>query len=288
MLINQLNKLFIYVAYGSGQEWIENYSQKDEYKQKIAFVADTKEIWTNGKGFGTSYTEFQNLMQIVQDNKDDIESKLAAAEDALNERINEISHEISGDTSTLAERLDILEGDKNTVGSVAYAVEELKNLILGEGDLQELFDTIKEIGDWIAEVGIENIKQLDDRLDQLTDDVSTGFNNINDRIDQVIDDISTGVDDLEDRLNAEIERSTGIDNDHETRITNIEEVDVWDLYETDSVPETPDTVHASSADDFANITDPENTDVVADNQDAVDYFADPANSNVTYQNITIG
>lgn len=288
MLINQLNKLFIYVAYGSGQEWIENYSQKDEYKQKIAFVADTKEIWTNGKGFGTSYTEFQNLMQIVQDNKDDIESKLAAAEDALNERINEISHEISGDTSTLAERLDILEGDKDTVGSVAYAVEELKNLILGEGDLQELFDTIKEIGDWIAEVGIENIKQLDDRLDQLTDDVSTGFNNINDRIDQVIDDISTGVDDLEDRLNAEIERSTGIDNDHETRITNIEEVDVWDLYETDSVPETPDTVHASSADDFANITDPENTDVVADNQDAVDYFADPANSNVTYQNITIG
>lgn len=58
MLINQLNKLFIYVAYGSGKEWIENYSQKDEYKQKIAFVADTKEIWTNGKGFGTSYTEF--------------------------------------------------------------------------------------------------------------------------------------------------------------------------------------------------------------------------------------
>lgn len=59
MLINQLNKLFIYVAHGSGQEWIENYSQKDEYKQKIAFVADTKEIWTNGKGFGTSYTEFK-------------------------------------------------------------------------------------------------------------------------------------------------------------------------------------------------------------------------------------
>lgn len=266
MLINQLNKLFIYVAYGSGQEWIENYSQKDEYKQKIAFVADTKEIWTNGKGFGTSYTEFQNLMQIVQDNKDDIESKLAAAEDALNERINEISHEISGDTSTLAERLDILEGDKDTVGSVKYAVEELKKLILGEGDLQELFDTIKEIGDWIADTGIENLKQLDDQ----------------------VNDLSTGLADLNDRLDQEISRSTEIDNDHETRITNIEEVDVWDLYETDSVPETPDTVHASSADDFANITDPENTDVVADNQDAVDYFADPANSNVTYQNITIG
>ena len=100
--------------------------------------------------------------------------------------------------------------------------------------------------------------------------------------------MSTGLADLNDRLDQEISRSTEIDNDHETRITNIEEVDVWDLYETDSVPETPDTVHASSADDFANITDPENTDVVADNQDAVDYFADPANSNVTYQNITIG
>ena len=248
MLINQLNKLFIYVALGSGQEWINTCSQLDEYKQKIAFVADTKEIWTNGKGFGTSYTEFKQLMQIVQDNKDDIESKLAAAEAALNERINDIEHEISGDTSTLAERLDVLEGDKDTVGSVAYAVEELKKLILGEGDLQELFDTIKEIGDWIAEVGIEDIKNLDNRLDQLTEDVSTGFNNINDRIDQVIDDISTGVEDLEERLEAEITRSTEIDNDHEVRITNIENVDIWDLYDSDAVPETEDTVHADSAD----------------------------------------
>lgn len=283
MLINQLNKLFIYVAYGSGQEWIENYSQKDEYKQKIAFVADTKEIWTNGKGFGTSYTEFQNLMQIVQDNKDDIENKLEQAQQELNERINEISHEISGDTSTLAERLDILEGDKDTVGSVAYAVEQLKELVMGADmeEIQKAYDTIKEIADWIAETGMPDIQQI-------AEDISTGLNEVNDRIDQVVEDLSTGVDDLEDRLNAEIERSTGIDNDHETRITNIEEVDIWDLYETDSVPETPDTVHASSADDFANIADPENTDVVADNQDAVDYFADPANSNVTYQNITIG
>lgn len=286
MLINQLNKLFIYVAHGSGQEWINTCSQLDEYKQKIAFVADTKEIWTNGKGFGTSYTEFKQLMQIVQDNKDDIESKLAAAESALNERINEIEQEMTGDTSTLAERLDILEGDKDTVGSVAYAVEELKNLIMGEGDLQELFDTIKEIGDWIADTGIEEIKQLDDRLDQLTDDVSTGFNNINDRIDQVIDDISTGIDNLEERLEAEITRSTEIDNDHETRITNIENVDIWDLYDSDAVPETGDTVHAGSEDDFNNITDPENTDVVVDTQDAVDHFT--TNNNTAYQNITIG
>lgn len=264
MLINQLNKLFIYVAYGSGQEWINTCSQLDEYKQKIAFVADTREIWTNGKGFGTSYTEFQQLMQIVNDNKDDIESKLAAAEAALNERINEIEQEMTGDTSTLSERLDILEGDKDTVGSVAYAVEELKKLILGEGDLQELFDTIKEIGDWIAEVGIESIKDLDNR----------------------VDDLSTGLADLESRLDAEIERSTEIDNDHETRLTNVENVDIWDLYDTDSIPETDDTVHADSADDFNNITDPQNTDVVVDTQDAVDHFT--TNNSTAYQNITIG
>lgn len=264
MLINQLNKLFIYVAYGSGQEWINTCSQLDEYKQKIAFVADTREIWTNGKGFGTSYTEFQQLMQIVNANKDDIESKLAAAEAALNERINEIEQETTGDTSTLAERLNVLEGDKDTPGSVAYAVEELKNLILGEGELQELFDTIKEIGDWIAEAGIENIKQLDDQ----------------------VNDLSTGLADLDDRLEQEITRSTEIDNDHEVRITNIENVDIWDLYDTDAVPETGDTVHASSADDFNNITDPENTDVVVDSQDAVNHFT--TNNNTAYQNITIG
>jgi len=281
MLINQLNKLFIYVALGSGQEWINTCSQLDEYKQKIAFVADTKEIWTNGKGFGTSYTEFKQLMQIVQDNKDDIESKLAAAETALNERIDEISHEISGDTSTLAERLDILEGDKDTVGSVAYAVEELKKIILGSDleEIQKAYDTIKEIADWIAETGVPD-------LEQLTEDISTGFSEVNDRIDQVIEDLSTGTKDLEDRLEAEINRSTEIDNDHETRITNIENVDIWDLYDSDAVPETGDTVHVGSADDFNNITDPENTDVVVDTQDAVDHFT--TNNNTAYQNITIG
>ena len=281
MLINQLNKLFIYVALGSGQEWINTCSQLDEYKQKIAFVADTKEIWTNGKGFGTSYTEFKQLMQIVNDNKEDIESKLAEAEAALNERINEISHEISGDTSTLAERLDILEGDKDTVGSVAYAVEELKKIILGSDleDIQKAYDTIKEIADWIAETGVPD-------LEQLTEDISTGFSEVNDRIDQVIEDLSTGTSDLEDRLEAEINRSTEIDNDHETRITNIENVDIWDLYDSDAVPETPNTVHAGSTDDFNNITDPENTDVVVDTQDAVDHFT--TNNNTAYQNITIG
>lgn len=281
MLINQLNKLFIYVAYGSGQEWINTCSQLDEYKQKIAFVADTREIWTNGKGFGTSYTEFQQLMQIVNDNKDDIESKLAAAEAALNERINEIEQEMTGDTSTLAERLAVLEGDKDTVGSVAYAVEELKKLILGSDldEIQKAYDTIKEIADWIAETGVPD-------LEQLTEDISTGFSEVNDRIDQVIEDLSTGTSDLEERLEAEIERSTEIDNDHETRLTNIENVDIWDLYDTDSVPETDDTVHADSADDFNNITDPQNTDVVVDTQDAVDHFT--TNNNTAYQNITIG
>ena len=117
-------------------------------------------------------------MQIVQDNKDDIESKLEQAQNELNERINEISQEISGDTSTLAERLEVLEGDKNTVGSVAYAIEQLKNLILGEGDLQELFDTIKEIGDWIAESGIEDIKDLYNKVD----DLSTGLNDLDNRL----------------------------------------------------------------------------------------------------------
>lgn len=257
MLINQLNKLFIYVAYGSGKEWIENYSQKDEYKQKIAFVADTKEIWTNGKGFGTSYTEFQQLMNLVNSNKAELDAKIAEIEAGQSADVTQLI----GRLDTIDSSINILTGDENTEGSVAHAIKALQDLILGADPetLIEAFDTIKEISEWIEQTGIENLQKLDENLT-----------------------------DVSNRLAAEIARSTEIDNDHETRITNIEEVDVWDLYETDSVPETPDTVHASSADVFANITDPENTDVVADNQDAVDYFADPANSNVTYQNITIG
>ena len=51
MLINELNKIFVYVPLGFGQQFIDNYAQLDDYKQRIAFVADTKQIWTNGIGF---------------------------------------------------------------------------------------------------------------------------------------------------------------------------------------------------------------------------------------------
>jgi len=58
MLINELSKLFVYVPLGYGQNFIDNYSQLNDYKQKIVFVADTKQIWTNGVGFGIANAEF--------------------------------------------------------------------------------------------------------------------------------------------------------------------------------------------------------------------------------------
>ena len=58
MLINELSKLFVYVPLGYGQNFIDNYSQLDDYKQKIVFVADTKQIWTSGVGFGIAKAEF--------------------------------------------------------------------------------------------------------------------------------------------------------------------------------------------------------------------------------------
>lgn len=55
-MIKTIKDMFIYVSKGSGKQFITVYAKDDAYKQKIAFVEDTAEIWTNGKAFGINET----------------------------------------------------------------------------------------------------------------------------------------------------------------------------------------------------------------------------------------
>lgn len=55
-MIKTIKDMFIYVPKGSGKQFITVYAKDDAYKQKIAFVEDTAEIWTNGKAFGINET----------------------------------------------------------------------------------------------------------------------------------------------------------------------------------------------------------------------------------------
>ena len=227
MLLTQLNQLFVYIPHGSSKEFIEKYSQSEEYRQKIVFVEDTKEIYTNGKAFGTAAAEFEQLVQLANDNKD---------------------------------RLDVLQGDADTEGSVKQQIKELKDLILGADseELDKALDTIKEISDWINSEEGAPIVQINEKIQENADAIA-----------------------------AETERAEQAESDLEARVKAIEDIEIWMMYESDSVPETDDTVHASSVDDINNIADPTSADVVVDNQDALGYFTDPANANTTFKNISI-
>lgn len=73
-MIKAIKDMFIYVPKGSGKQFITVYAKDDAYKQKIAFVEDTAEIWTNGKAFGINETsKFDELAAKVSS----LESSLA-------------------------------------------------------------------------------------------------------------------------------------------------------------------------------------------------------------------
>ena len=54
-MLTTINELFVFVPAGMGQTFIKRYATDEAYKEKIAFVEETGEIYTNGKCFGTNY-----------------------------------------------------------------------------------------------------------------------------------------------------------------------------------------------------------------------------------------
>jgi len=264
MLIDQLNQLFIYVPAGYGQDYINECSQKEQYKKKIAFVYDTKQIYVQGEGFGVSSVDFDNLKTLVQNNKDELDGKILDTSAYLSQRIDEIEQHQSSDTSSLVNRIEVLEGDENTEGSVAYAIKQLQDLILGAdaSALIEAFDTIKEIGEWIEETGVAELNQL-------------------------FQDVSTNTAAIEE----EKQRAMAAEDALDTRITDLEDIDIWTIYESENIPEGPNTYGMNSIQDFTdNLSGVDNTtdvNVIVNTQDALGYFTDQNNSNVTFQNIQI-
>lgn len=270
MLINELSKLFVYVPHGYGEQFINNYAQLDEYKQKIAFVQDTKEIYTNGHGFGISFTEFNNLMNIVNSNTDrivELENKQEGDTSTMKEELETLQQDVSAladqvaqDVSTLTDRLDVLEGDENTEGSIRQAIKNLQDLILGDAaHLQETLDTIAEIDQWITDHGQEYV--------------------------DLVDNVSANTAAIE----AETERALAAESDLDARVTALENIQIWDTFvpDGDAVDVTENTVFGDSADTISAIENPETTDVVVNSQDAMSYFTDESNSSTTFQNITI-
>lgn len=109
----------------------------------------------------TAVTGTPDSGKTLQKEIDDVEARMATAEtdidavegraSSLETRMGTAESTISGHTTDIAgldARLDTLEGDANTAGSVAKQVKDAIDAVVDGAD--EAFDTLKEVAEWIA------------------------------------------------------------------------------------------------------------------------------------------
>ena len=105
-MLTTINELFVFVPAGMGQTFIKRYATDEAYKEKIAFVEETGEIYTNGKCFGTNYksaiNELSRNVQEVKEKNDELTNILKDFNAATIKGINDWIQQHGTDFSTLS------------------------------------------------------------------------------------------------------------------------------------------------------------------------------------------
>lgn len=105
-MLTTINELFVFVPAGMGQTFIKRYATDEAYKEKIAFVEETGEIYTNGKCFGTNYksaiNELSGKVQEVKEKNDELTNILKDFNAATIKEINVWIQQHGTDFSTLS------------------------------------------------------------------------------------------------------------------------------------------------------------------------------------------
>ena len=132
-MLTTINELFVFVPAGMGQTFIKRYATDEEYKEKIAFVEETGEIYTNGKCFGTNYKsaidELSGKVQEVQAKNDELTNTLNALNANTIKEINDWIKQHGTDFSTLSTSV---EQNKGSIATLTNDISKLKK------DLQDL------------------------------------------------------------------------------------------------------------------------------------------------------
>lgn len=132
-MLTTINELFVFVPAGMGQTFIKRYATDEAYKEKIAFVEETGEIYTNGKCFGTNYKsaidELSGKVQEVQEKNVEFANILKDFNaDTINE-INDWIQQHGTDFSTLSTSVE------QNKGSIATLTNDISKL---QKDLEDL------------------------------------------------------------------------------------------------------------------------------------------------------
>ena len=132
-MLTTINELFVFVPAGMGQTFIKRYATDEAYKEKIAFVEETGEIYTNGKCFGTNYksiiNELSGKVQEVKEKNDELTNTLNALNANTIKEINDWIKQHGTDFSTLSTSV---EQNKVSIATLTSDISKLQK------DLEDL------------------------------------------------------------------------------------------------------------------------------------------------------
>ena len=132
-MLTTINELFVFVPAGMGQTFIKRYATDEAYKEKIAFVEETGEIYTNGKCFGTNYKsaidELSGKVQEVKEKNDELTNILNNLNANTIKEINDWIQQHGTDFSTLSTSV---EQNKVSITTLTSDISKLQK------DLEDL------------------------------------------------------------------------------------------------------------------------------------------------------
>ena len=132
-MLTTINELFVFVPAGMGQTFIKRYATDEAYKEKIAFVEETGEIYTNGKCFGTNYKsaidELSGKVQEVKGKNDELANILNNLNANTIKEINDWIKQHGTDFSTLSTSV---EQNKVSIATLTNDISKLQK------DLEDL------------------------------------------------------------------------------------------------------------------------------------------------------
>lgn len=181
-MLTTINELFVFVPAGMGQTFIKRYATDEAYKEKIAFVEETGEIYTNGKCFGTNYKsaidELSGKVQKVKEKNDELANILNDLNANTIKEINDWIQQHGTDFSTL---LTSVEQNKVDISKLQKDLEDLNKIsiwqeFVADSDMPPITEATKIIDTKESLDSLENTENED--IAVTSNDAMEYFNNV--------------------------------------------------------------------------------------------------------------
>lgn len=188
-MLTTINELFVFVPAGMGQTFIKRYATDEAYKEKIAFVEETGEIYTNGKCFGTNYKsaidELSGKVQEVKEKNDELTNTLNALNANTIKEINDWIKQHGNDFSTLSTSVEQNKGNivtlTNDISKLQKDLEDLNKIsiwqeFVADSDMPPVTEATKIIDTKESLDSLENTENED--IAVTSNDAMEYFNNV--------------------------------------------------------------------------------------------------------------